>query len=525
MGLFLGTLLALIVWYIVNAWYYLTYNPPDPDGVIEFGRNAARTLLIPRNFIGFGLARPGIDNYSRDTIEGASNWRSSSAFDRTINWIAVIAAHTPGYSYRVTPPSAVEDDDGDADPQVLPGAVPVPPRIRLYEGHIFGGLSAMVFTGCYWVLWPVTAPVPALRASIAALAGLLVVCALLASVILRTCHHPRWKTATTASIVFAYLAVLALYFLSSPERFPILATLLIIATTLCWVLCGIAFFLDHYRVPVVTSFLLVMIAPRLFHSVGDHEEHYLSVITGQQVAKGQAIATVPEPRQLLDDALAANPDSSGPLIVVTATGGGLHASAWTSEVLYRLEDEFDRQYPVARGTFHHHLLLASTVSGGSLGLLTYLTAIRDQPTGASLDFQAMRTSAQCSSLEAAGWGFVYWDLLKAVVPVLPYFWLPSSGLNDLDTSPLGKDRNWALRKGFTRNASNDFCRETWRRDTDPSSETMQQWLSRSFKNRLDSNLDDKRRSEDLEHQLTLRKLQPTWQSASMPAFTMNATAY
>ena len=75
-GLFFGSALALVVWYVINAWYYLTYDPPDPTGIVEFGRNAARTLLLPRNFIGFGLHKPGIDHYSHDTIEGASNWMS-----------------------------------------------------------------------------------------------------------------------------------------------------------------------------------------------------------------------------------------------------------------------------------------------------------------------------------------------------------------------------------------------------------------------------------------------------------------
>ena len=108
----------------------------------------------------------------------------------------------------------------------------------------------------------------------------------------------------------------------------------------------------------------------------------------------------------------------------------------------------------------------------------------------------MRTTAQCSSLEAVGWGFVYWDLFKAVVPVLPYFWMPSSGLDDLDSSPLGKDRSWSLRKGFSRNANNDYCHETWRRDNGAAPENLQQWLSWNIKNRLTSN-----RADEIENQL------------------------
>ncbi len=525
LGLLYGTALAVVVWYVVNAWYYLTYDPPDPTGTVELGRNAARTLLLPRNFIGFGLHRPGIDRYSHDTIEGASNWMVGSFLDRALNWIAERASLSPGYSYRVTRPLTTEDLDGDASPEVLAQAVPMPPQVRLYEGHIFGGLAAFVFTSCYWLLWPLTAPVPALYASAAVLLLLFVACAVLASVILRMRQHPRWKVALTAFVVLSYLAVLALYFLSSAERFPILATLLIIATTLCWTFSGIAFFLDLYRVPVFTSFLIVMMFPRLFNIERGHEEHYVSTFTGPHIQQGQSPPTLPEPRQLLQAALAANPDSDGPLIIVTSTGGGLHASAWTAEVLYRLEDEFDRQYPADKGKFHQHLLLASTVSGGSVGLLAYLAAVRQQEPGASLDFQAMRTTAQCSSLEAVGWGFVYWDLLKAVVPVLPYFWTPSSGVDDLDSSPLGKDRSWSLRKGFARNANNDYCHETWRRDNGPAAESFQQWLSWSIKNRLTSNLNNEIKNQTLERQLTLRNLPPAWGDRPMPAFAMNATAY
>ena len=420
---------------------------------------------------------------------------------------------------------AVEDLDGDANPSLLSQPTPASHGVRLHEGHVFGGLSAFVYIACYLLLWPLTAPVPALHASIAALFLLFVACAVLASTIIRMRHHPRWKTALSIFVLLAYLSVLALFFLSNAERFPILATLLIVATTLCWTLCGISFFLDLYRVPVLTSFLFVMIFPRLVNIDNGHEEHYLSTLVGPQIQPDQALPTVPEPRELLDAALAANPDSSGPLIIVTATGGGLHASAWTAEVLYHLEDEFDRQYPAARGAFHRHLLLSSTVSGGSVGLLNYLAALRQSQPGASLDFQAMRTAAQCSSLEAVGWGFVYWDLIKAVVPVLPYFWTPSSGVNDLDSSPLGKDRNWSLREGFARNASNDYCRATWQRDTGPAAQSLQQWLSASFKNRLTRNQSDEQENRRLERQLTLRNLQPDWSQNPSAAFTMNATAY
>jgi len=196
---------------------------------------------------------------------------------------------------------------------------------------------------------------------------------------------------------------------------------------------------------------------------------------------------------------------------VTATGGGLHASAWTAAVLARLEGTFDQSSP---GSFHRSLLLASTVSGGSVGLFSYLREI--QP-GWVPDFTRMQIAAQCSCLEAVGWGFAYYDLPKAFVPLFPYFIPPSSGDGDLDKSPLFKDRTWSLRKGFARNADNEFCVDTWHRDHgEPVPGGLRMLLASSLKHQSDA--------EELEKKLTLRSLLPS-KNNIFPAFTMNTTSY
>ncbi len=524
LGLIFGSTLALVVWWMVNAWYYLTYDAPDPTGVVEFGRNAARTLVFPRNFLGFRLHRLGIDQYSHDTIEGASTWLEGRLVDTSLRWIAEHLYGTPGYAYRRAR-TLVE-------PHPSSDAAPVLPRARLYEGHVFGGLSAIVYTSLYWLLWPLTAPVPALYSSLALLGLLFVFCAIFIWVISKTPGHSYWKLGLAAVVAAVFLSFISIFILSSPERFPIFATLLIIATALCWTLSGVSFFLDLYRVPVLTVFLLAMVLPRWLpamtpswmHSDHGREEHYLSTITVPQMSSPQTEQdTLPRPSQLLDAALAANPDEQGPLIIVTSTGGGLHASAWTAEVLVHLEEEFDNQYPAARGNFHKHLLLASAVSGGSLGLLNYLAALQQKTPGQPLDLQGIRTAAQCSSLEAVGWGLVYWDAPRALIPIIPYFWKPSSGLDDLDRTPLGKDRTWSLRKGFARNLNNDFCNETWRRDNGPAIGSFHEWLAASFKNRLKADIQDEATNQAIGRQLTLRNMEPIWGDRTMPAFTMNTT--
>jgi hypothetical protein len=407
-GLLIGSALAVILWWVANAWYYLTYEPVRASEKVEFQQNAARTLLFPRPL--FGLAKPG-DPFDQEpkTLEAASSWLKASPLSRWFRWLAGLL-NTPGY---------------------------VGHEGHIYEGHVFSALAALVILGIYLLLWPMTAPVPAFRWSLSALGLLGFVSAVLVWLLWKDDSAARvkalraWKIGLTGA-VFAFVASIALlYLLTNAERFPILATILIVAMALCWALCGISFFFDRYRLPVVTLVLVLTIAPRLMHwdrtiswdkglAWGNgQEEHYLSIT---QAEPGSSC--VPTPKDILLDRLAASAgelddsEQDRPLIIVTASGGGLHASAWTAAVLARLEGTFDQLSP---GSFHRSLLLASTVSGGSVGLFSYLREI--QP-GWDPDFTRMQIAAQCSSLEAVGWGFAYFDLPKAFVPILPYF-IPS----------------------------------------------------------------------------------------------------
>ena len=500
-GLLVGSALAFVLWWVANAWYYLTYEPVRASEKVEFQQNAARTLLFPRPL--FGLAKPG-DPFDQEqkTLEAASSWLKASLLSRRLRWLAGLL-NTPGY---------------------------VGPEGHIYEGHVFSALAAFVFLGIYLLLWPMTAPVPAFRWSLCALGLLAIVAALLVWLLWKDKSAVRvkalrfWKIGLTGA-VFAFVASIALlYFLTSAERFPVLATILVVAMALCWVLCGISFFFDRYRFPVVTFVLVLTIAPRLMHwdrtiywdkgpAWGNgQEEHYLSIT---QAAHGSSC--VPTPKDILLDRLAASAgqhddsEQDRPLIIVTATGGGLHASAWTAAVLARLEATFDQLSP---GSFHGSLLLASTVSGGSVGLFSYLREI--QP-GWVPDFTRMQIAAQCSSLEAVGWGFAYYDLPKAFVPLFPYFIPPSTGDGDLDKSPLFKDRTWSLRKAFARNAYKPvLCGHLASRS----------WGTRAWRTTQAAGFQPGAPvgCGRAGKKLTLRSLLPS-KSNIFPAFTMNTTSY
>ncbi len=499
-GIGAGLLLALFVWWLANAWYYLTFREPkfrEPLNTYVLGKNAARTILFPR--FCFRLNRASSEWPGNPTIEQA--YTVLSGIDRKpaleikgLEDIKFMIVQQKGYGESTKLGSS------------------------LYEAQAFAILALFVFFGLYLLIWPLTAPVPAVLFSWTAIAllALLLVWILYVFWTAKPAKvnnkqgSLRWiqLTITLASVVFI-AAVILLYQYTSIERFPIFATVLILAIALCWLLGALAFLLDLYRIPVLTVLLLAVIVPRLLHldrafwtpQGTGQEEHYISITTSPESSD------LPTPQQVLQSRM---PADGLPLIIVTATGGGLHASAWTAAVLARLEKEFGHD-------FHGHLLLASSVSGGSIGLETYLRELHEGTLDSNQDLALarMQSAAQCSSLEGVGWGLVFYDLPKAFVPFLPYLIPPSSGDADLEVtrtkgSPIGKDRTWSLRKSFDRNLHNRYCRNVWVSDYPdaPAWDPIQ---------------DAKNAPPD---GLTLRDFLPakgSAASASYPAFTMNTT--
>lgn len=471
-GLAVGVILAAAFWYTITAFYYLTYQPPAHPGHIPgFGGAAARTILLPRKWL--LLSADGAGHKRGDVLEDAT-------VPSTLWWTSRLFP-VPGYRW--------------------------PPGGDLYEGHYFSLLAAFSFFALYWTLWPLTAPVPVPFWSLAAIAfqlltgvaGVVVVVSSRLTSGAEAAETRRlffWKIFLIAATVVFAVAIPWFYYGSDAERFPILALVLIAVISLSWMLGALAFIADRFRVPVLTAIVLVTILPRYFHWDGGREEHDLSA------SLRQTQAVLPTPAQILEHQLAQNP--SRPFIVVTSTGGGIHAAAWTTAVLGHLEQEFAADSSLQ--SFHSHVLLLSTVSGGSSGLYAYLREIDPHTNGGHSDWQRMRLAAQCSSLEAAGWGLVYYDFPKVFLPLLPYFVPPSTGVDDLTGSPMAKDRTWSLRRAFARNLNDPFC------GLGSASATLipRRQLLRAEQANLDN-----------ERELTLGNLDPI--ANSLPAFTMNTT--
>ncbi len=126
------------------------------------------------------------------------------------------------------------------------------------------------------------------------------------------------------------------------------------------------------------------------------------------------------------------------IVVVSAAGGGIQASAWTARVLTGLHARYGDE-------FGQSIAFISAVSGGSVGAQYYLLARREYAEwlGVSVEDEnvlpspkavaSVNRAARHSGLEAIGWGVLYPDLSRMLFPAL------------YDSTI---DRGWALEQSF-----------------------------------------------------------------------------
>jgi hypothetical protein len=177
---------------------------------------------------------------------------------------------------------------------------------------------------------------------------------------------------------------------------------------------GAAFFLDYYRIPVIVVILAVSGS---MYFVFNTDHYYVlhpppeaDAVAPQPLPLGEAVDGRPFP---LDK------EGQRTLVVVTASGGGIQAAAWTAEVLTGL-------HALYGDTFARSIGLISSVSGGSVGTMYYLihrSDLRDdyqpgQPILTDHDLEQVRRLAQASCLEATAWGVAYPDLMRVLLPML-----------------------------------------------------------------------------------------------------------
>ncbi|MEM9409974.1 MAG: hypothetical protein AAGA30_02605 [Planctomycetota bacterium] len=103
------------------------------------------------------------------------------------------------------------------------------------------------------------------------------------------------------------------------------------------------------------------------------------------------------------------------LIIVTAAGGGIQASGWTSQVLTEL-------HRATQGEFSRSIFLISAVSGGSVATMMHAVNMPDlldpdiDAEGTEKVLNHIHRMSTESNLAAAGWGLAFPDTCRMVIP-------------------------------------------------------------------------------------------------------------
>jgi hypothetical protein len=215
---------------------------------------------------------------------------------------------------------------------------------------------------------------------------------------------------------------------------PTLTYALLLGILACWLLAGMAFFLDRYRLPLTVPIAVLIVVT----GARGGSDHYFRLHPGWGTPAVSPLAAL--------QAHQPGTPTRRSAIVVAANGGGIQAAAWTARVLTGLE-EVCRERLSDRCRFAESIRFISSVSGGSVGAM-YVTAA--YTNGSLPDKQALEdivARAKRSSLEHVGWGFLYRDIFRPLYPHFDY-----------------EDRGSALEEAWQRDRDLSAPVESWRPD-------------------------------------------------------------
>ncbi|HEV3059837.1 MAG TPA: hypothetical protein VGY48_16415 [Vicinamibacterales bacterium] len=215
---------------------------------------------------------------------------------------------------------------------------------------------------------------------------------------------------------------------------PTLTYALLLGVITCWLLAGVAFFLDRYRLPLSVPIALLV----LVTGARNGSDHYFRLHPGWGTPAVSPLAALrghppgtPQPRSA---------------IVVAANGGGIQAAAWTARVLTGLE-EVCRDRFKDRCHFAESVRFISSVSGGSVGAMFVTAAYRYGSLPDKPALEDLVARAERSSLEHVGWGLLYRDVFRPFYPHFDY-----------------EDRGSALEEAWQRDRDLSAPVESWRAD-------------------------------------------------------------
>ncbi len=238
---------------------------------------------------------------------------------------------------------------------------------------------------------------------------------------------------TVPCVIYAVVVVLnvlvTVLIALRPEAFDgigPLAILLIAEAFLCFSGSLICMIGDRRGVPLLSAMLLLSASLHWLHLNDNHKVRQYPAMSTHQHPDTPPADTRPSfddyANAWLDDRCTGR--ATCPVILVSSEGGGIRAAAWTALVLSRLTATVDASAP-AQGEplLPRYLFAGSGVSGGSLGLATYVSLVQQpSPTpGWTLEQRAQ---------DVLGHDFLAPTLANAFFVDFTQRWLPGAWLND-----------------------------------------------------------------------------------------------
>ncbi|BAY90177.1 MULTISPECIES: hypothetical protein [unclassified Tolypothrix] len=174
---------------------------------------------------------------------------------------------------------------------------------------------------------------------------------------------------------------------------------LILSLMVVW-LGGISFFNDVSRIP---TFLLFCVISSASYKIFQVDHFYKIYPLKNKLPK----PTTEKWIDIIHKRLENQQSDEKTLVVVCASGGGIQASGWTTQVLTGLQEAIGNKFTKAIGWI-------SAVSGGSVGTMFYLDRFGAQGYPEVDELAKIFKSATEDSLDATGWGLAYPDLLRFI---------------------------------------------------------------------------------------------------------------
>lgn len=181
------------------------------------------------------------------------------------------------------------------------------------------------------------------------------------------------------------------------------------------ILAALSFFLDRFRVPLLVVVITLNMLSLTFNAPHTYLVYpYGSSPTtepGEQSGSLNPNLAPPELPESWTPLLGRPTDApyTDTIVVVCASGGGIHAAAWTARILTWLNEDLGNEFTRATRLY-------SGVSGGSVGLMYFLDSFNlgalPEPDSAA----SVRGSADEGSLSQVAWGLAYPDFCRAWLP-------------------------------------------------------------------------------------------------------------